>query len=61
MGCGGGLGVWFDDLEGGCWGIYIGEGGDLLGVGGKKKRRKRKTKQRKEGARTGLESLWDSA
>ena len=38
-GCGGGLGVWgFDlmDLEGGCWGIYIGEGRSLLGVGDKK-------------------------
>ena len=30
-------------------GIYIGEGRGLLGVRGKKKSRKRKTKQRKEG------------
>ena len=28
-------GVWFDGLEGGCLGIYIGEGRGLLGVEGK--------------------------
>ena len=33
-GCGEALGFGFDDLEGGCLGIYIGEGG-LLGVGDK--------------------------
>ena len=27
---------WFDGLEGGCLGIYIGEGRVLLGVGDKK-------------------------
>ena len=36
MGCGGALGFGFDDLEGGCLGIYIGEGRVLLGVGDKK-------------------------
>ena len=35
-GCGGALGFGFDDLEGGCLGIYIGEGRGLLGVEGKK-------------------------
>ena len=35
VGCGGALGFGFDDLEGGCLGIYIGEGRGLLGVEGK--------------------------
>ena len=32
-GCGGALGFGFDDLEGGCLGIYIGEGEETWGRG----------------------------
>ena len=41
-GCGGALGFGFDDLEGGCLGIYIGEGRVYLEEGSRNWNRSRK-------------------